>query len=94
MKNQITHVVSEQAMRDLKNLLARMHRDGGHHTEEVGLLRSIRDAEDVYLKLREDLQRIRDDWQALTGGSYFVWDQHEGSDYKSGRQGKVGSCFA
>lgn len=28
-----------------KNLLARIHRDGGHHTEAVGFIRSAQDAE-------------------------------------------------
>lgn len=33
------------AMTMLRNLLARIHRDGGHHTEKVGLSKSVYDAD-------------------------------------------------
>jgi hypothetical protein len=33
-------------LQHLHNLLARIHRDGGHHSEKVGLTQSIADADD------------------------------------------------
>ena len=39
----------------LKNLLARIHRDGGHHTEWVGLPKSVDDAHHKISQLRKDL---------------------------------------
>ena len=41
----------------LHDLLAIIHRDGGHHTAEVGLCRSLKDAEAVITALRTDLDR-------------------------------------
>jgi hypothetical protein len=35
---------AETAVRDLKNLLAIIHRDGGHHTGDVGVSQSVADA--------------------------------------------------
>jgi hypothetical protein len=34
-----------RVQRDLCNLLARIHRDGGHHTEACGLEKSVADAD-------------------------------------------------
>ena len=34
-----------------KNLLARIHRDGGHHTEAVGVINSITDAHEKWSEL-------------------------------------------
>jgi len=39
---EVTH---SEAVTMLLNLLARIHRDGGHHTEEVGLTQSVYDAD-------------------------------------------------
>ena len=36
----------------LRNLLAVVHRDGGHHTEAVGLDQSVEDAIQVYYRLQ------------------------------------------
>ena len=36
--------IEEISERMLKNLLAVLHRDGGHHTAEVGLTQSVEDA--------------------------------------------------
>jgi hypothetical protein len=38
----------------LKNLLAVIHRDGGHHTEWVGLRQSISDAESEVVRLTRE----------------------------------------
>lgn len=38
---------------ELSNLLALIHRDGGHHEQKVGTVQSIKDAEEVVKKLRE-----------------------------------------
>ena len=40
--------------KELLNLLAIIHRDGGHHTEEVGIKQSINDAHKVWAGLREN----------------------------------------
>ncbi len=37
---------SEKIQFELLNLLAVLHRDGGHHTDRVGLLQSIVDAKE------------------------------------------------
>jgi hypothetical protein len=42
-----------KAEQQLKELLARIHRDGGHHTDKVGLQRSCDDADNVLVKWRE-----------------------------------------
>lgn len=39
----------------LKELLAIIHGDGGHHTEKVGKVQSIKDAIDKVNKLRQKL---------------------------------------
>lgn len=41
----------DNAMEMLGNLLAVIHRDGGHHTTEVGLEQSIEDANGVMAKV-------------------------------------------
>jgi len=42
----------------LINLLARVHRDGGHHTGKVGVLQACLDAEEVYLALRAVIEEL------------------------------------
>lgn len=37
----------EAVERALRDLLARIHRDGGHHTDAVGLAQSVKDAESI-----------------------------------------------
>jgi len=44
---------------ELSNLLALIHRDGGHHEQEVGTVQAIRDAEEVVKKLREGYRFLR-----------------------------------
>lgn len=44
----------------LKNLLAKIHRDGGHHTEEVGLAKSVQDAMDKVNRQRTSLRTLKD----------------------------------
>lgn len=39
-----------------KNLLAVMHRDGGHHTDKVGFIQSCKDAEQVRHKLVAEVE--------------------------------------
>ena len=41
----------------VRNLLAVIHRDGGHHTARVGLGRSLKDAEKAVIEDRETLDR-------------------------------------
>jgi hypothetical protein len=44
---------------DLNNLLAIIHRDGGHHTEEVGTRQSVADAHRVWAGLQEEVAWLR-----------------------------------
>ena len=37
----------------LEDLLARIHRDGGHHTTAVGLEQSVKDAHEKWARLQE-----------------------------------------
>lgn len=41
-----------------EDLLAVIHRDGGHYTREVGFAQSCRDAEQVVLDLRAEVARL------------------------------------
>ena len=50
----------EETRRQLRNLLAVIHRDGGHHTEKVGLEVSISDAMKIVVELRSDLDRAEE----------------------------------
>lgn len=49
-----TDLYSNEFLEALENLLAVIHRDGGQHTDRVGLLSSIRDAIPQYYKNLED----------------------------------------
>lgn len=42
-----------------RNLLAAIHRDGGHYTEAVGFVQSCHDAEQVRLDMLAELERLR-----------------------------------
>ena len=61
-----------RAREEVESLLALIHGDGGHHTTEVGLEQSLRDAEalwDALVERAADLEteneRLRADRQAL-----------------------------
>jgi DNA repair ATPase RecN len=43
---------------ELGNLLAIIHRDGGHHTGKVGYRKSVEDAHLVWAKMREEADRL------------------------------------
>jgi hypothetical protein len=43
------------ALERTQHLLARIHGDGGHHTEAVGIMQSIADAEKRVIELRAEL---------------------------------------
>lgn len=51
---------AEEAERKLADLLARIHRDGGHHTAEHGLEKSIKDAHLIVADLHGDKQTAHD----------------------------------
>ena len=42
----------KRVLEPLLNLLAIIHRDGGHHTSEVGIEQSVKDAHEVWGQLR------------------------------------------
>lgn len=45
----------EGELQAVRNLLAILHGDGGHHTNEVGLARSCMDAADKFYKTRTEI---------------------------------------
>lgn len=45
-----------EMVNEARQLLAVVHRDGGHHTEEVGFVQSCKDAMKVYHVLREQVE--------------------------------------
>ncbi len=47
-----------------RHLLARIHGDGGHHTEAVGIMQSIEDAEKRVIELRAELDEKLTEQQA------------------------------
>lgn len=51
---------AEEAERLLGNLLARIHRDGGHHQEEVRTAQACKDAERIVADLivREEVEAL------------------------------------
>lgn len=44
--------------KDVQELLAVIHRDGGHHTAKVGIVQSIKDAEAHVVSLREAMEEF------------------------------------
>lgn len=61
------HLPSEKVRESLGSLLAVIHRDGGHHTSEVGVEQSAEDAEGVWVKRQTEIERLkqeRDKWKA------------------------------
>jgi len=53
---EVTH---SEAVTMLLNLLARIHRDGGHHTEEVGLTQSVYDADKKVADLNMQSEKLQ-----------------------------------
>ena len=43
-------------LKQLRELLAIIHRDGGHHTDKVGIEQSVNDAHQVWAKLRIEVE--------------------------------------
>jgi hypothetical protein len=67
----------EQAQYFLLNLLAVIHRDGGHHTIDVGLEQSYLDATTKWytqLTLTDDLAQALRDNQEIYGGRWSELD--------------------
>ena len=58
------------------DLLAVIHRDGGQHTREVGMVQSCKDAESVVCELLSDDERSKSGkwtaWNPTKGGIYWV----------------------
>ena len=48
------------------NLLARIHRDGGHHTEQVGFAQSCADADAAWLRRELELDATRAELARVT----------------------------
>lgn len=49
----------------LKNLLAVIHRDGGHHTDACGIPQSVQDACDVFYKLLARVEELEAQAKAI-----------------------------
>lgn len=47
--------LTPEELKALNNLLARIHRDGGHYVEKHGLLKAITDAETRVMDIRVQL---------------------------------------
>ena len=67
---EVTH---SEAVTMLLNLLARIHRDGGHHTEEVGLTQSVYDAD----KKVADLNMQSEELQANHFSVKSLWSENQ-----------------
>lgn len=52
--------MSSEASSQLQNLLALIHRDGGHYTDAHGIEKSIADAEKHILELRSAIREFCD----------------------------------
>lgn len=48
--------MSDEAKRHLSNLLARIHRDGGHYEEEHGTEKAVKDADFIVAHLYTDVE--------------------------------------
>lgn len=53
-----------------KNLLARIHRDGGNYTAKHGIEKSCHDAESAVVRLRMDAKLMADALQSLGEGGF------------------------
>jgi len=51
--------IGYEAQRDRDNLLARIHRDGGHHTARVGTAQSVLDADQIVANLFYEVDTLR-----------------------------------
>jgi len=51
--------ISQEELQAIWDLLAVIHRDGGHYTGKHGLLKSCKDAEKVVTRLRETIELER-----------------------------------
>lgn len=71
------YAVSIDAERHLKNLLARIHLDGGHHTEKVGINESVKEADNIVSRLIADQTAEREActlWLLDRAGQYNQGD--------------------
>ena len=64
----------------LCDLLAIMHRDGGHHTCEVGIEKSVRDAEEVFWQLSRERDEARTERDRLIQALRSVGEWRGGVD--------------
>jgi len=49
----------DEARQERNNLLAIIHRDGGHHTSEVGITKSVADAHATWARVRRERDEFR-----------------------------------
>ena len=56
----------EMERTDVYDLLAVVHRDGGHHTEEVGLAQSCSDAREVFYEFFGLVENLQSEVDQLT----------------------------
>lgn len=72
----LTEMTTGSDEKHVKDLLAIIHRDGGHHTLKVGYSQSITDAEVVVTQLREKLGRAEFNLQQERDWNQKEWDRH------------------
>lgn len=76
----------EEEAKQLGNLLALMHRDGGHHQSEVGTEQAIKDAEVIYYDLRgceEEAKRLMEVilWAGESAKDFFYYTNDFNDNY-------------
>lgn len=59
--------MSDEAKRHLGNLLARIHRDGGHYEEEHGTEKAVKDADHIVAQLYTDVEYYKKELTDLQG---------------------------
>ena len=58
MKTKVGLITSFSMTAAALDLLAVIHRDGGHHTNEVGFVQSCKDAEDVFYEMLMKIEKM------------------------------------
>lgn len=62
-----------QASQQLGDILAIIHRDGGHHTADVGIEQSVKDAHIKWANLMTENERLRAALREIIADSFSVY---------------------
>lgn len=66
----------------LRELLATLHGDGGHHTERVGLAQSVLDAENKLSKPDKPLAQEAEEYIGCLGMPIIEWNEEQLKNYQ------------